>query len=103
MDVQFIRLKVQVVVEPDDGGWYAYCPDLKGLHVCGETQELAVRNAAEAAKLYVSSLLKHNEPIPVGVQDGEWSLGDALKGVFSRFIKPQRATVLSELELPVPA
>jgi predicted RNase H-like HicB family nuclease len=102
MDVKIIRVKVQVLVEPDDGGWYAYCPDLKGLHASGDTQEEAVQNAVEAVKLYVTSLVKHNEPIPVGVQDEEWSLSDVLRGAFARMTH-RRQSFLSEVELPVPA
>lgn len=53
---------VEIVVERDDGESHAYCPALKGLHVDGTTEEEAVRNAADAALLYMESLIKHNEP-----------------------------------------
>lgn len=66
-DKRIIEFTVEVVVEPDDVGFYAYCPALKGLHVGGETKKEALQNAADAAILYVSSLIKHGDSIPIGV------------------------------------
>ena len=63
-DVQF---SVDVVVEPDDGVFHAYCPALKGLHVGGQTEDEALENVKDAVELYLMSLIKHGEPIPVGV------------------------------------
>lgn len=100
MDVQLIRLKLLIVVEPDDGGWHAYCPDLKGLHVAGETQKEALANATEAAKLYIGSLLKHNEPIPVGVQDGQWSMKAAFQQFIGNLTSPSRERVQVQLAVP---
>lgn len=58
---------VEVVVEPDGDGFHAYCPALKGLHTCGDTLEEAMENAKDAASAYLQSLIKHDEPIPIGV------------------------------------
>lgn len=62
-----IEFKVELIVEPDDIGFHAYCPALKGLHTCGETGEEALRNAKDAATAYLESLIKHGDPIPVGI------------------------------------
>ncbi len=62
-----VQFSVDVVVEPDDGEFHAYCPALKGLHVGGETEEEALKNAMDAVELYLKSLIKHGDPIPVGV------------------------------------
>ncbi|MEO6196787.1 MAG: type II toxin-antitoxin system HicB family antitoxin [Dehalococcoidia bacterium] len=62
-----VGFRVDIVVEPDDGEFHAYCPALKGLHVDGGTEEEALRNASEAALAYLESLIKHNEPIPLAV------------------------------------
>jgi predicted RNase H-like HicB family nuclease len=59
-----LKLKFDVVIEPDDDSFHAYCPGLKGLHVDGRTESEAVENALEAARLYVVSMLRHNEPLP---------------------------------------
>jgi predicted RNase H-like HicB family nuclease len=61
-------LKVSITVEVDRDGdsFYAHCPGLKGLHVDGATEEEAVSNALEAASLYLDSILRHNDPLPIG-------------------------------------
>ena len=61
------RFSVLIRVEPDGEQFYAYCPALKGLHTCGETREEATQNAINAATAYLESLIKHGDPIPVGV------------------------------------
>ena len=35
MKKEQIAFKIQVVVEPDEGEYHAYCPALKGLHTGG--------------------------------------------------------------------
>jgi predicted RNase H-like HicB family nuclease len=61
-------LKVSITVEVDRDGeaFYAHCPGLKGLHVDGATEEEAVANALQATSLYVDSMLRRNEPLPIG-------------------------------------
>jgi predicted RNase H-like HicB family nuclease len=62
-----IEFKIDITIEPDESGFHAYCPALKGLHVDGDTKEEALQNARDAAIAYLESLIKHGEPIPVGV------------------------------------
>ena len=62
-----VAFKVQIVIERDGDLFHAYCPALVGLHTCGDTEEEALNNATYAAKAYLMSLLKHNEPLPIGV------------------------------------
>ncbi len=62
-----IGFRIEVVIDPDDGGFHAYCPALKGLHTCGDTKEEALQNARDAAIAYLQSLIKHGDPIPVGI------------------------------------
>jgi len=63
-----IEFKVQVIIEPDGDGFHAYCPALKGLHIDGDTVEEVKQNATDAVHAYIDSLIKHNEPIPVGIR-----------------------------------
>ena len=67
-DKRIIEFTVEVIVEPDDGGFHAYCPALKGLHTCGNTEEEALQNAGDAAIAYLESSINHGDLIPVGVQ-----------------------------------
>ena len=62
-----IEFKIGIVIEPDEGGFHAYCPALKGLHTAGKTKKEALQNAKTAAIAYLESLIKHNDPIPVGI------------------------------------
>lgn len=61
------EFKIEIIVEPDDDIFHAYCPALKGLHTCGNTEEEAFDNAKDAAIAYLLSLIKHRDPIPIGV------------------------------------
>ena len=40
MEMRYIKVIVPIVIEPDEGGFHAYCPELKGLHVAGDTPVL---------------------------------------------------------------
>jgi len=64
--IKKLTLRFRVIVEPDDGGFHAYCPAFKGLHVDGATKKEALRNVSEAANAYLNSLAAHQEPLPIG-------------------------------------
>lgn len=61
-----LRLLVSVVVEPDDGGFHAYCPAFKGLHIDGRTEKEALARTKRALGVYVESMRDHGEPLPIG-------------------------------------
>jgi len=63
---EILELRISVVVTPDEEGYHAYTPALKGLHVDGATAEEALKNAAEAIKVYLTSLAFHHDPLPIG-------------------------------------
>lgn len=48
--------KIRVVIEHDDHGYYAWCPELPGCHTQGDTLEEARNNAREAIEVYLESL-----------------------------------------------
>ena len=48
--------KVSVVIEKDEHGFYAWCPELKGCQSQGGTLEEAMANIKEAAELYLETL-----------------------------------------------
>lgn len=80
MEVREIKLKVRIFVEQDeDGSYHAYCPDLKGLHVFGDTQNEALENAKEGLQLYMQSLVKHDDAIPVGIVCSDITYGSLPK------------------------
>ncbi len=51
-----MSLKLNVVIEKDDDGYYAYCPELSGCQTQGDTFEEVMENLQEAAELYVETL-----------------------------------------------
>jgi predicted RNase H-like HicB family nuclease len=54
--------KASVVIEKDDNGFYAWCPELKGCQSQGATLEEAIANIKEAIELYLDTL-------PIGERD----------------------------------
>ena len=56
---------VAICIEKDGKNFHAFCPGFKGIHVDGRTEKEAVKNAKIAIVLYLKSLIKHKEPIPL--------------------------------------
>jgi predicted RNase H-like HicB family nuclease len=48
--------KASVVIEKDEHGFYAWCPELKGCQSQGATLEEAFANIKEAIELYIETL-----------------------------------------------
>ena len=48
--------KASVIVEKDEHGFYAWCPELKGCQSQGDTLEQAMANIKEAIELYLETL-----------------------------------------------
>ena len=48
--------KVSLVIEKDEFGYYAYCPDLVGCQTQGATLDETLANAREAVALYLETL-----------------------------------------------
>lgn len=56
-----------VVIEPDEDGWFAYCPLLedRGAATWGQTKEEAAEKIQEVLELVVECMIKDGEPILV--------------------------------------
>jgi predicted RNase H-like HicB family nuclease len=48
--------KATVIIEKDEHGFYAWCPELKGCQSQGNTLEETVANIKEAIELYLETL-----------------------------------------------
>lgn len=46
----------KIIIEEDEHGYYAHCPDLPGCQSQGSTYEEAMENISEAIKLYLETL-----------------------------------------------
>jgi len=56
MEIREMNYKVSVLVEHDDQGYYAWCPELPGCQTQGDTLDEVMANAREAVELYVETL-----------------------------------------------
>jgi predicted RNase H-like HicB family nuclease len=63
--VKYLRFKVPIVVKKDSSGYHAFSPPLKGLHVDGDTKEEALKIGIKAAKIHLSVMIEHGDPIPL--------------------------------------
>ena len=56
----------QVVIEPDEDRWQAYCPELVryGGATWGYTREDAEKNIREVLALVLEDMIEENDPIP---------------------------------------
>jgi predicted RNase H-like HicB family nuclease len=48
--------KVSIVIEKDEYGYYAYCPELEGCHSQGDSLEEVMSNIKEAIELYLETM-----------------------------------------------
>ncbi len=49
-------MKVNIIIEKDQYGYYAFCPELKGCHTQGDSLEEVLENIKEAIELYLKTL-----------------------------------------------
>jgi predicted RNase H-like HicB family nuclease len=56
--------KLSVVLERDQDGCYAWCPELKGCHAQGATIEEALANIHDAAQLFLETLTAEERSAP---------------------------------------
>ncbi len=52
-----------IVVEKDEDGYFAYCPELQGCYTQGETFEEVLENAGDVVRLHVADRLTNREII----------------------------------------
>ncbi len=51
-----MAFRINIIIEKDDDGYFAYVPDLPGCQSQGDTFEEALENIREAAELYLETL-----------------------------------------------
>jgi len=63
-------MRYRIFIEQDeDGVFVAECPTLPGCISQGKTRSEALLNIQDAIKGYLESLRKHNEPIPLPINE----------------------------------
>lgn len=48
--------RLNIIIEKDEFGYYAYCPDLDGCQTQGDTLDEVTENIKEAIELYLETL-----------------------------------------------
>ena len=56
--------RFSVVIEKDDAGFFAWCPELQGCYTQGATHEEAVEALRDVIRLHVEDRLANHESIP---------------------------------------
>lgn len=56
-----MKYKVNIIIEKDNFGYYAYCPELEGCQTQGSTFEEVNTNIKEAIELYIETLSKEDK------------------------------------------
>jgi predicted RNase H-like HicB family nuclease len=56
---------IVVIVERDGDSFYAYSPHLPGMHIDANSAAEAYKRAVVGAELYLESLVRHGEPLPI--------------------------------------
>lgn len=54
----------RVIMEPDEGGYHAYVPALRGCHTWGQTVDEAREMIRDAMDVYLRSLIADGKDIP---------------------------------------
>lgn len=49
-------MKASVIIEKDQDGYYAFCPEMKGCHSQGDSLDEVLINIKEAIELYLETL-----------------------------------------------
>jgi predicted RNase H-like HicB family nuclease len=56
--------RFSVVIERDDKGYFAFCPELQGCYTQGESYEEVLENIEDAIRLHVEDRLESGEELP---------------------------------------
>ena len=54
-------MKVNIIIEKDKYGYFAYCPEMKGCHTQGDSLEKVLENIKEAIELYLETLSREEK------------------------------------------
>jgi predicted RNase H-like HicB family nuclease len=71
----------KVVVEPDEGGFHAYCPALRryGAVTQGATADEALKNINEVVQMIMDELQDDGIPLPTSTADNDVEVFDGTR------------------------
>ncbi len=56
--------RFSIVIEKDENGYFAFCPEIQGCYTQGDTYEEALKNIKDAIRLNVKDRVESKEDIP---------------------------------------
>jgi predicted RNase H-like HicB family nuclease len=56
--------RFSIVIEKNEEGYFAFCPELQGCYTQGDTYEEVLENIKDAIRLHVSDRLDSGEEVP---------------------------------------
>ncbi len=56
--------RFSVVIEKDEEGYFAFCPELQGCYTQGDTYEEVLKNIRDAIRLHIEDRIASGEEIP---------------------------------------
>ena len=59
------RYRLSIVVEKDEDGYFAFCPELQGCYAQGDDYEEVIESIKDAIKLHIEDRVANNEEIPI--------------------------------------
>lgn len=60
--------RFSVVIEEDEDGFFARCPELQGCYTQGKTYDEALKNIEDAIRLHVADRVSSGEPVASIIQ-----------------------------------
>jgi predicted RNase H-like HicB family nuclease len=57
------KYRFSVIIEGDEEGYFAFCPELQGCYTQGDTYEEVLRNIKDAIRLHVEDRVEEGEEI----------------------------------------
>ena len=64
MNITQNNYRFAAVIEQDDDGFFAYCPELPGCHTQGSSHEEALANLKDAIQAVIEDMAECGEEIP---------------------------------------
>ena len=58
------QYNLPIIIEQDENGYFATCPELQGCHAQGESYEETLDNIKDAIKLHLEDRLAEKEDLP---------------------------------------
>ena len=57
--------RLSVIIEKDNDGYFALCPELQGCYTQGDSYEEALENIKDAIRLHLEDRIENKEDIPI--------------------------------------